>query len=307
MIWPSSPSIGPTGTTPSMRPSATGLIEAAKRAGEEARALVLTGAGKAFCSGADLNDLMADYESGDGPGPGSVCSRMCSIPLLQALLECKVPVIGAINGVAAGAGSGPGPRLRHSGDGRGRLSHLGIHRHRAGARLGHDVVAVAPPRGLPGLEIAFTNRRVGAEEARELGLCVDVVPGDQLLDRARSVAEQMADLVPDSLVTTRRLIQGCLGQLARRRHAGRAGRTGPPWQDAGASGRRHGVHGEEEARLQGLTRNTSTVRFPASPLPNATPISLFSQARSSLPVWKVSNSRGSADWSGLTMETPLPR
>ena len=62
-------------------------------------------------------------------------------------------------------------------------------------------------------------------------LCVDVVPGDQLLDRARSLAEQMADLVPDSLVTTRRLIREASGtsledaMRAEQSEQGRLGRT----------------------------------------------------------------------------------
>jgi 2-(1,2-epoxy-1,2-dihydrophenyl)acetyl-CoA isomerase len=57
------------------------------------------------------------------------------------------------------------------------------------------------------LELALTNRRMGAEETRELGLCLDVVPGDQLLDRSMELAGQMADLVPETLVATRRLIR----------------------------------------------------------------------------------------------------
>lgn len=57
------------------------------------------------------------------------------------------------------------------------------------------------------LELALTNRRLSAADALDLGLCLDVVPGDQLLDRSLELAGKMADLVPDSLVTTRRLIR----------------------------------------------------------------------------------------------------
>jgi 2-(1,2-epoxy-1,2-dihydrophenyl)acetyl-CoA isomerase len=57
------------------------------------------------------------------------------------------------------------------------------------------------------LELTLTNRRVGGDEARDLGLCVDVVPADQLMGRAMKLAEELGDLVPDSLVTTRRLIR----------------------------------------------------------------------------------------------------
>jgi 2-(1,2-epoxy-1,2-dihydrophenyl)acetyl-CoA isomerase len=207
-----------------------GLVEAAKRAGEEARALVLTGAGKAFCSGADLNDLMADYESGDGPDLARLLDDVFH-PALRALLECEVPVIGAINGVAAGAGLG----LALACD-------IRVMAEDAFLTSAFTAIGLVPDSGTTwwlshhlgvsrALEIAFTNRRVGAEEVRELGLCVDVVPGDALLDRARSVAEQMAGLVPDSLVTTRRLIREAAGtsledaMQAEQAEQGRLGRT----------------------------------------------------------------------------------
>jgi len=76
------------------------IADAVKRAGREARVVVLTGAGKAFCSGQDLGDranasnvdlertLRDEYE-----------------PLLRAIVESEIPVIAAVNGPAAGAGA----------------------------------------------------------------------------------------------------------------------------------------------------------------------------------------------------------
>ena len=187
-----------------------GLISALSRAGEEARAVVLTGAGKAFCSGADLNELLSDYESDSGPDLARLLEDVFH-PALSAVLDSKVPVIGAINGVAAGAGLG----LALACD-------LRVMADNAFLTSAFTAIGLVPDSGTTwwlshhlgvsrALEIAFTNRRVGAEEARELGLCVDVVPGDELLDRALSLAGQMADLVPDSLVTARRLIRDASG------------------------------------------------------------------------------------------------
>jgi 2-(1,2-epoxy-1,2-dihydrophenyl)acetyl-CoA isomerase len=207
-----------------------GLIQAANRAGEEARAVVLTGSGKAFCSGADLNDLMADYESGHGPDLAGLLEDVFH-PALQALLDCEVPVIGAINGVAAGAGLGFA-----------LACDLRVMAEEAFLTSAFTAIGLVPDSGTTwwlshyvgvsrALEIAFTNRRVGADETRELGLCVDVVPGDQLLDRARSLAGEMADLVPNSLVATRRLIRGASGtsleeaMRAEQTEQGRLGRT----------------------------------------------------------------------------------
>ena len=207
-----------------------GLIRAATRAGEEARALVLTGAGKAFCSGADLNDLMADYVSGDGPDLSRLLEEVFH-PALQALLDCEVPVVGAINGVAAGAGLGFA-----------LACDIRVMADEAFLTSAFTAIGLVPDSGTTwwlshhlgvsrALEIAFTNRRIGANEARELGLCVDVVPGDQLLDRARSLAGQLADLVPDSLVATRRLIREASGVSleealkAEQKEQGRLGKT----------------------------------------------------------------------------------
>ncbi len=189
---------------------AEGLINAMSRAGEEARAVVLTGAGKAFCSGADLNELLSDYESDAGPDLARLLEDVFH-PALWALLDSKVPVIGAINGVAAGAGLG----LALACD-------LRVMADNAFLTSAFTAIGLVPDSGTTWwlshhlgvsrtLDIAFTNRRVGAEEARELGLCVDVVPGDELLERSLSLAGQMADLVPDSLVTARRLIRNASG------------------------------------------------------------------------------------------------
>jgi len=207
-----------------------GLISATDRAGEEARAIVLTGAGRAFCSGADLNDLMSDYESGAGPDLALLLENVFH-PALGALLDSKVPVIGAINGVAAGAGLG----LALACD-------LRVMAEDAFLTSAFTAIGLVPDSGTTwwlshhlgvsrALEIAFTNRRVGAGEARELGLCLDVVPGDELLDRALSLAGQLADLVPDSLVTSRRLIRDASGLSleealrAEQAEQGRLGRT----------------------------------------------------------------------------------
>jgi 2-(1,2-epoxy-1,2-dihydrophenyl)acetyl-CoA isomerase len=183
-----------------------GLVDALGRAGDESRAAILTGAGRAFCAGADLNDLRPHYEEGDGPDLAALLDDVFH-PALHAILGCPVPVIGAINGVAAGAGMG----LALACD-------LRVMSQDAFFTSAFTAIGLIPDSGttwwLPNhlgvsraLELALTNRRMGAEEARELGLCLDVVPGDQLLDRTMELAGQMADLVPDSLVATRRLIR----------------------------------------------------------------------------------------------------
>jgi 2-(1,2-epoxy-1,2-dihydrophenyl)acetyl-CoA isomerase len=150
---------------------------------------------------------------------------------MNALLECRVPVIGAINGVAAGAGLG----LAFACD-------LRVLAEDAFLTSAFTAIGLAPDSGttwwLPhnlgvslALEFALTNRRINAKEAHDLGLCVDVVAGDALLTRAREIAGELAQLVPDALVTTRRLIRQASGGsldaalLAEQTEQGRLGKT----------------------------------------------------------------------------------
>jgi len=70
-------------------------------AGREARVAVITGAGKAFCSGQDLGDAASN-------GPSVDLERMLRdeyTPMLHAITQCPVPTIAAVNGAAAGAGA----------------------------------------------------------------------------------------------------------------------------------------------------------------------------------------------------------
>ncbi|QUJ77853.1 enoyl-CoA hydratase/isomerase family protein [Sulfitobacter albidus] len=76
------------------------IAHAVRAGGEEARCVVITGAGKAFCSGQDLGDR-ANASSIDLERT----LRDEYQPLLQAIVECPVPTIAAVNGPAAGAGA----------------------------------------------------------------------------------------------------------------------------------------------------------------------------------------------------------
>jgi 2-(1,2-epoxy-1,2-dihydrophenyl)acetyl-CoA isomerase len=74
------------------------LTQAIAAAGQNARVLVLTGNGRAFCAGQDLSDTSAAFDL------ESVLNDEY-VPLLRAIIDCPVPVIAAVNGVAAGAGA----------------------------------------------------------------------------------------------------------------------------------------------------------------------------------------------------------
>ena len=76
------------------------ITHAISEAGKEARSVVLTGSGRAFCSGQDL---------GDRANVGNInlerTLRDEYVPMLMAIVDCPIPVIAAVNGTAAGAGA----------------------------------------------------------------------------------------------------------------------------------------------------------------------------------------------------------
>ena len=76
------------------------ILHAMRPAGEDARVVVLTGRGRAFCSGQDLGDR-ANADDIDLERT----LRDEYVPMLQAIFECPVPTIAAVNGAAAGAGA----------------------------------------------------------------------------------------------------------------------------------------------------------------------------------------------------------
>lgn len=76
------------------------MLHAVKRSEKEAKVLVITGAGKAFCSGQDLGDAsrLSDIDL-----EGTLRDEY--EPLLRAIYDCRIPTIAAVNGAAAGAGA----------------------------------------------------------------------------------------------------------------------------------------------------------------------------------------------------------
>ena len=76
------------------------ITHAVKEAEREARVLIMTGAGKAFCSGQDLGDT--------GTAAAVDMERTLRdeyVPMLKAIFDCRIPTIAAVNGAAAGAGA----------------------------------------------------------------------------------------------------------------------------------------------------------------------------------------------------------
>ena len=166
----------------------------------QVRALVLTGAGRGFCSG---QNLKAAEILGDDIVAGVMRYYW---PTFKALRECRVPIVIAVNGVAAGGGFS----LAIAGD-------MIVAARSAKFIQVFSRIALVPDLGstwlLPrlvgrqrALELMMTNEPLSAEQAREWGLVREVFDDAALLDGALAVAARLANGPTRTLVATRRLL-----------------------------------------------------------------------------------------------------
>ena len=179
----------------------TDLLAAIKTAGrdEGTRAVVLTGAGRGFCAGADLR-------GGAGERDFRAVLTTEYNPLIEAIRGLAKPVVAAVNGVAAGAGVSlalAADIVVASEDARfvPAFSRIGLVPDSGLARV--LVRAVGRHRAF---EILIGERQLGAEDARDLGLVAAVVPGDRLADAARELAQQLAQGPTVAIGLTKRLL-----------------------------------------------------------------------------------------------------
>ena len=183
------------------------LIDDLLRALEEVKnsstqVLILTGAGKAFCSGMDLDNLKALTDR--TPEQNLEDSRkMASV--FRSLYDFPKPTIAAVNGAAVAGGTGIATLCDYT---------LAV----PDAKFGYTEVRIG---FVPAIVSTFLLRQVGekiarallltgrlfdAQEALRIGLINEIVPPEKLLHRARELATQIMENSPMSLASTKRLL-----------------------------------------------------------------------------------------------------
>lgn len=173
------------------------------------RALVLTGAGRGFCAGADL----AEFDFAPGPDlvkradPGPVIEKAFN-PTVRKLQALRVPTVAAINGTAAGAGVS----IALGCD-------LALAASSASFTLAFSKIGLVPDAGgtwflikklglARALGAAMLSDRIGAQDAKDWGMIWDVVPeGQDCVEAALKLAQRLAAMPTKALVETRKLLR----------------------------------------------------------------------------------------------------
>jgi len=169
------------------------------------RALLITGAGRGFCAGQDLNDP-AMAPGGDGRiDIGAVIERNYK-PLALRLQSMPVPIVAAVNGVAAGAGANFAfccdiVLAARSASFIQAFSKIGLIPDCGGTWLLPRLVGRAHALGL-----ALTGDKLSAEDAQRFGLIWQVQDDAALMDTAWALADRLAALPTKALVATRRAL-----------------------------------------------------------------------------------------------------
>ncbi len=170
------------------------------------RAVVLTGAGeRAFCTGGDVNDIIGELFGRDYQGLLDFTRRTGA--LILAMIRCRRPIVGALNGQVAGAGAviAAACDVRIASDD-ARIAYLFTKVGLSGADMGATWLL---PR-IVGLgraaELLLTGSFISAEEAERIGLYNRVVSKAEVRDEARRFAERLARGPSFGLEVTKKML-----------------------------------------------------------------------------------------------------
>jgi enoyl-CoA hydratase/carnithine racemase len=169
------------------------------------RAVVLTGSGRAFCSGGDVEDIIGALFARDAAGLREFTRMTCDVIL--NIRRCRRPVIAALNGTVAGAGAviATACDLRIAAES-ARIAFLFVRVGLSGADMGASWLL---PR-LVGLgaatELLMTGEFIDARRAHEIGLYQRLVPQERLLAEATALAVGLAGGPAPALAVTKRAL-----------------------------------------------------------------------------------------------------
>ncbi|CAN5285385.1 2-(1,2-epoxy-1,2-dihydrophenyl)acetyl-CoA isomerase PaaG [soil metagenome] len=184
----------------------------AAAADEAVRCIVITGAGRGFCAGQDLSDPLVKpaIEPGDLPKDIGHLLDQYYIPLAQRVRSMPIPVIAAVNGVAAGAGANfaLGCDLVLAGASASFIqafSKIGLIPDCGGTWLLPRLVGRARA-----MQLALLGDKLPAAEAQAMGLIYRCVPDEELAASAQALALRLSKMPVHALAETRKAFDGAL-------------------------------------------------------------------------------------------------
>ena len=169
------------------------------------RVVVITGAGRAFCSGGDVHDIIGELFSRDIEGLLEFTRMTCE--LVANIRALPKPVIASLNGTTAGAGAciALASDIRIAAE-EAKIAFLFVKVGLSGADMG---AAYLLPRAVglaKATELLYTGDFISAEEAERIGLYNRVVPSEQLAAATSELAERLARGPAFALAKTKELL-----------------------------------------------------------------------------------------------------
>jgi len=169
------------------------------------RVVVITGAGKAFCSGGDVHDIIGELFSRDMEGLLSFTRMTCE--LIANIRALPKPVIASLNGTTAGAGAciALASDIRIASD-NARIAFLFVKVGLSGADMGAAYLLPRVVGIAKATELLFTGDFISAEEAQRIGLYNRVVPADELSKVTTEFAARLAEGPAFALAKTKEML-----------------------------------------------------------------------------------------------------
>lgn len=171
---------------------------------EAVRVLVITGAGRAFCAGADVNYMNQLSQDQNYEAFGELVDAGREV--VTAIRNTDKPVIASVNGVAVGGGANLALScdLRIASDTASigqTFNRIGLHPDWGGTFFLPRIVGVSKA-----LELVFTGDIIDASEALRIGIFNRVVPADQLATATRDLALQLAEKPPLAMALAKKAL-----------------------------------------------------------------------------------------------------
>ena len=172
----------------------------------EVRAIVLTGSGRGFCSGGDVEDIIGALFGRDAKGLLEFTTMTCDV--VRNMRRCRRPIVAALNGTVAGAGAvlAAASDIRIAAE-TAKIAFLFVKVGLSGADMGVSWLLPRIVGAGHAAELLMTGDFITAQRAYEIGLYDRVVPAEQALAEATAFAAKLAQGPVEGLAVTKRALE----------------------------------------------------------------------------------------------------